>query len=226
MKVPLVYPKMTDSKNCPLKKCWAYEKLDGTNIHWCWNQKDKFYAFGTRRDRFPLTTDGERDFNVAHPGLEEVVSTFLGGPIIEKLDDVLMREYGRYFLNLNKSDPISEIILFTEFRGPRSFAGQHQREDKKTHYLIDVQVDGKMLPPGKLRWDFYGISDWMPKLVYNGKFTGDFVEKVRKGHYNVDEGVVIKGVVDSEVYMCKVKTDAYMERLKVQFKSNWKNYWE
>src|SRR5271167_234256 len=96
MKVPLVYPKMPDSTGCMLKRCVAFEKLDGTNIHWCWNQKDKFYAFGTRRDRFPLTSLGEKEFKKAHPGLEDVVSSFLSDDLFETLDKFLMQQHARY----------------------------------------------------------------------------------------------------------------------------------
>lgn len=226
MKIPLVYPKIPGSTNCPLKKCWAFEKLDGTNIHWCWNQKDKFYAFGTRRDRFPLTAGGEKEFREAHPGLEEVVSSFFDDEVFLELDAHLMQVYGRHFYRLRSPPIFSEVILFTEFWGEHSFAGQHQKEDVKQHYLIDVQVDGKLLPPSQLISDFLGRADWLPKLVYNGKFTGAFLENVRKGKYHVDEGVVIKGVVDGQIYMCKVKTDAYVKRLKTEFKDKWKNYWE
>ena len=30
----LHYPKMPDGKNAPSERCVAFEKLDGTNLHW------------------------------------------------------------------------------------------------------------------------------------------------------------------------------------------------
>ena len=138
MKVPLVYPKMPDSKGCMLKRCYAYEKLDGTNIHWCWNKKDKFYAFGTRRDRFPLTSDGETAFKEAHPGLEDVVSSFmdcgLHRSLANNLDELLSgSNKGKpYFSRITKIPySLSEIVVFTEFFGEKSFAGQHEKNDHK-----------------------------------------------------------------------------------------------
>jgi len=235
MKIPLVYPKMPDSTGCMLKRCVAYEKLDGTNIHWCWNRKDKFYAFGTRRDRFPLTSVGEDAFKKAHPGLEEVVSSFVDcgkhRHLAHLLDDFFSGEHKgssdfvpTHFPKKNYS--LSEVVVFTEFFGEKSFAGQHEKDDHKDHYLIDIQVDGKLLSPEQMECDLHDFRWCMPRIMYRGKFTGDFVERVRKGHYKVDEGVVCKGVVGGEVYMCKIKTDSYLESLKTKFKDNWKEYWE
>lgn len=158
MKVPLVYPKMPDSKGCMLKRCYAYEKLDGTNIHWCWNKKDKFYAFGTRRDRFPLTLAGEEDFKKAHPGLEGVVDSFfhcevhrrLAAPLDEFLSGVY-RGPPRFSHIPKGIYSESEVVIFTEFFGEKSFAGQHEKDDHKDHYLIDVQVDGRLIP--QIKWN-------------------------------------------------------------------------
>jgi hypothetical protein len=32
-RVKLVYPKISDTRNCPLERCIAFEKYDGTNLH-------------------------------------------------------------------------------------------------------------------------------------------------------------------------------------------------
>jgi hypothetical protein len=53
-RIKLAYPKMPGSKNSPLEKCLAFEKYDGTNLHWVWEPEMGWYAFGTRRDRFDL----------------------------------------------------------------------------------------------------------------------------------------------------------------------------
>jgi hypothetical protein len=43
----LYYPKIPDSKDCPLEQCIAFEKYDGTNLHWTWN--GVWTGFGPRR---------------------------------------------------------------------------------------------------------------------------------------------------------------------------------
>ncbi len=208
MKIPLVYPKIPEPKNCPLKQCIAFEKLDGTNISFYWNREYK--AFGTRRDRFDLSNDGVKEFNSEHPGIDVHPFEFDPGGYIEKvLED--------HFLH-------SDVVIFTEFFGPNSFAGQHDRADNKQLAIIDVKIDDQILPPKDFIELFKTFN--IPKVVYKGKYTGQFVEDVRNGKYNVNEGVVVKGVVDGEVYMTKIKTNAYMEKLKSEFKDNWKDYWE
>ncbi|WP_236141170.1 hypothetical protein [Nostoc sp. CMAA1605] len=76
VKVQLAYPKIPDSKNCPWERCIAFEKYDGTNLHWVWDCELGWYAFGTRRDRFDLDDMGIAQFNQAHPGLETATEIF------------------------------------------------------------------------------------------------------------------------------------------------------
>ena len=222
MKIPLIYPKIPNPVNCPLKQCIAFEKLDGTNIHWKWNNDNGFYAFGTRRDQYSTDADGTVHFQSSHEGLEPVPSFDY---------DFYLDNYLSELPKYNKS----EVIIFTEFLGPSSFAGSHSRKDEWDSYksvIIDVMIDGKFIPPQEFLNDFTEISEYkeaqihIPKVVYKGKYTGQFVEDVRNGKYKVDEGVVAKGVVNGEVYMTKIKTNAYMEKLKNQFKDSWKDYWE
>ena len=62
-RVQLAYPKIPDSKNCPNEQCIAFEKYDGTNLHWVWEIELGWYAFGTRRHRFDLDEMGIAEFN-------------------------------------------------------------------------------------------------------------------------------------------------------------------
>ena len=76
-----------------------------------------------------------------------------------------------------------------------------------------------------MRQEFGQISH-CSQTLFKGKFTGQLFVDVRKGKYNVKEGVVVKGMVGDQVYMAKIKTEAYLQRLQSQFKNDWKNYWE
>ena len=50
---------------------------------------------------------------------------------------------------------------------------------------------------------------------------------MRLGKYNVGEGVVCKGGSGGpDLWMAKIKTYAYMERLKQAFADRWEDYWE
>lgn len=211
MKIPLAYPKIPDGTNCPIKQCIAFEKLDGTNLHWTWNHFDGWVSFGTRRDQFALTDDGIKEFNQAHPGLDGASWLFYMeiSPGLSEAFHVIQAK---------------EVVLFTEWWGKKSFAGQHETGDVMFLTPFDIEIDGKMLPPVSFINMFSNYA--IPKIVYRGKYTGQFVEDVRNGKYPVTEGVVVKGMVKDQVYMTKVKTKTYMEKLKLQFKDKWKDYWE
>ena len=111
-----------------------------------------------------------------------------------------------------------------ELYGEHSFAGQHAPKDKKKVALFDVMVDGAFLPPDQFIQFFQPFN--IPKVVFQGKFSGQLFVDVRNGKYPVSEGVVVKGVVGGQVYMAKIKTEAYLQKLKDKFQDNWKNYWE
>jgi hypothetical protein len=65
------------------------------------------------------------------------------------------------------------------------------------------------------------------RVVYEGKLTGTFAEEVRSGKYEVAEGVVCKGEsAGDHVWMVKIKTNAYLVRLKQAFAERWEEYWE
>ena len=50
---------------------------------------------------------------------------------------------------------------------------------------------------------------------------------LRRGRYGVDEGVVCKGGLGGDdLWMVKIKTDAYLQRLKQAFAERWEDYWE
>lgn len=212
MKIKLVYPKIPDTLHCPLKQCVAFEKIDGTNIHWVWTPQNGFESFGTRRDRYPNTDASIAQFHKFHYGLDGLDAAFQ--KIAQPLSEFL----------LNKFPDSKEVLVFTELYGTNSFAGSHKPEDKKQLILFDVQVDGKMLPPEEFIQLFepFGI----PKVIFRGKFTGQLYADVRSGKYGVKEGVVVKGMVSDEIYMAKIKTSAYAKKLMERFEGDWKNYWE
>jgi hypothetical protein len=227
MKIKLAYPKIPDTLDCPLKQCIAFEKLDGTNLHWLWSKDKGWHAFGTRRDRFNLDEQGIVSFNQAHPGLEEAVSLF--NKSYAHLEEYpISHKYGP-----------GEVILFTEFLGNKSFAGSHQKDDPKRLVLFDVQTTNGIIPPDQFIIDFGQFEDipentsgnkiagfHIPKIVFSGKFSGQLFVDVRKNKFNLNEGVVVKGVFSGQIYMAKIKTEAYLERLKKEMPNDWKNYWE
>ncbi|MEM7477011.1 MAG: hypothetical protein AAF483_18665 [Planctomycetota bacterium] len=210
----LVYPKMPGSSAAPLASCIAFDKCDGTNFHGVWDAEFGWHAFGTRRDRFDLDETGIAEFNAAHSGLEDAAEIFLN-KLAEPLQAIIAAQ-GCY--------DSTEIIAFTEYLGPNSFAGAHKAVDEKQLVLFDLQIAAGILSPEMFVQDFAMLS--IPRVVYRGKLTGKFTTEVREGKFRVSEGVVCKGGKTGEVWMVKIKTNAYMERLQDTFAQDWKNYWE
>jgi hypothetical protein len=213
----LHYPKIPGSSAAPAARCIAFDKLDGTNLHWCWERDFGWHAFGTRRDEFNLTASGIAEFGAAHPGLEEAAPVFLS-TVAEPLDTVL-REQPNYA-------NFTAVKVFTEFVGANSFAGAHNPDDQKQTVLFDVSLEGSgLVAPQQFVADFGHLP--IPRVIYTGKLTGAFLEAVREGKYGVREGVVCKGGTGgADVWMVKVKTYAYLERLKKTFGAKWEEYWE
>ena len=213
----LHYPKIPGSGAAPLGRCVAFEKLDGTNLHWCWERDFGWHAFGTRRDEFDLGAAGVGAFAAAHPGLEEAAPVFLG--TLAKPLDALLREHPGYAA-------FDTVKAFTEFVGSHSFAGAHRPDDPKHLLLFDVWLGGHgFVGPRQFVTHFGHLPS--PRVVYEGKLTGTFLEAVREGKYAVAEGVVCKGGTGGDdVWMAKVKTYAYLERLKAAFGAKWEDYWE
>jgi hypothetical protein len=208
---------MPGSAAAPLDRCVAFEKLDGTNLHWSWDREFGWHAFGTRRDEFNLLPEGEAAFAAAHPGLEEAAAVFrdtLADPL-----GALLRDHPSYAA-------FGSAKVFTEFLGPNSFAGAHEPADPKSLVLFDVWLDGYgFVAPAQFADDFGHLPT--PRVVYRGRLTGAFLEAVRRGDHGVAEGVVCKGGSGGEdVWMVKVKTYAYLECLKASFGAKWQDYWE
>ncbi len=212
----LYYPKIPGSRDAPLRRCVAFEKYDGTNLHWDWDREFGWHSFGTRRDEFDLSDAGVSRFAATHDHLRECVGVFLStlAEGLEKVfsDQEAYREPGGF-------------RAFTEFFGPNSFAGLHKVEDPKRLVLFDVLAEpGGIFGPEKFVADFGHLPT--ARVVYRGKFTGKFAEDVRTGKYGVAEGVVCKGGSGTDLWMAKIKTYAYLEKLKRAFGEKWEDYWE
>jgi hypothetical protein len=213
----LHYPKIPDGRGCPGGPCVAFEKYDGTNLHWAWDRDFGWHAFGTRRDQFNLLPAGVEQFTRVHEHLHEAPDLFLR-TLADGLERVF-RGHPDYLAH-------GGFKAFTEFLGPGSFAGLHRAGEAKRLVLFDVWAEGfGFVGPRRFVTDFGHLP--IARVVFEGKFTGQFTEDVRAGKYGVAEGVVCKGGKDGpDVWMAKVKTDAYLERLKAAFAERWEDYWE
>lgn len=190
-------------------KCIGFRKYDGSNLRFSWSPKRGWYKFGTRNRTFDVS-DVEYGCSVAlfkekyGSGLEKV---FVDDPFFKKA---------------------TEVICYAEFFGPNSFCGQHdpvylgvEHNDPKDIILFDVNVHKKGLIPA---WQFMDTFGHLPvaQVVYEGVMDDELVERVAAGEFAVDEGMVCKGMVGRPphgLWMRKIKTRQYLERLKKWFAS-------
>lgn len=213
----LHYPKIPGSRDAPDGRCVAFEKYDGTNIHWDWDRDFGWHSFGTRRDEFNLTDAGVEAFTRRHAHLRQSIDAFKS-TLADGLEKVFLEHpsYAGY----------QSLKAFTEFLGPNSFAGLHKDGDPKELRLFDVWSEQfGMVGPRQFVTDFGHLP--VARVVYEGRLTGQFAEDVRIGKFGVAEGVICKGGAGGpDVWMVKIKTYAYLERLKQAFADRWEEYWE
>jgi hypothetical protein len=213
----LYYPKIPGSRDAPDGRCVAFEKYDGTNLHWDWDRDFGWHAFGTRRDEFNLNDAGIELFAERHAHLRQAVEVFRA-TLAEGIENVL-RENPAY-------REFPAVRVFAEFLGPNSFAGLHKEDDPKELRLFDVLAEPVgLIGPRRFVEDFGHLHS--ARMVYEGRLTGRFAEDVRLGKYGVAEGVVCKGGSGgADLWMAKIKTYAYLERLKRAFADRWEEFWE
>lgn len=197
------YPSIINSSKAPRKACIAFDKLDGSNIRVKYTAKRGFDLFGSRTQLI----------DASHPHLGEVVAIFMrdfAEPLTKIFQDKFPNE--------------REHVVFGEFLGDQSFAGIHVEGDPKRFVLFDVLVghkNSKFIPPKEFIKTFADVVP-TPRVMYEGNLTDQFIQDVRDNKFDVFEGVLCKGLERSGAFrggtwMCKVKTQKYLDTLVERF---------
>lgn len=209
-----------------MDKFIAFEKYDGTCLvaEHDWKHPGHFF-FGCRSDIPLYEWILKQEFTKQHPEMKysaELINSYLkqyGDLILTRLQDAKIKfEY-------------DNVRFVFEYFGKDSFAGQHNPRSDRDIVLIDLILlenqEEKILETYLSPDIFVNVAKdcRSARVIYQGKFNGSFVEDVRKGNFDVVEGVVCKGYGKYQS-VCKVKTNSYMEKLKNHFKDDWKGYWE
>lgn len=201
------YPSIQGPNKAPQLPCIGFYKYDGSNTRFEWQKKRGWCKFGTRHQMFDST----------HPVFGSAVEIF-NETIAPKIDPIFKDEFRN----------VESVIVFCEFLGPNSFAGTHVESDKKELKLFDVNVHKKgILSPS----DFvklFGHLDISAQVVYHGNFNASLIQAVRKNQLEtrLNEGIVCKGGSGHKLWMAKIKTEEYIERLKNKFQDKWQEYGE
>jgi RNA ligase len=196
------YPSIDGSSKAPLgKPCIAFVKYDGSNLRWEWSPKKGWHKFGTRSQLFDASDE-------------------LYGQAIPIFMDTMGDEIVRRVRDLERG--IQRITVFTEFFGPKSFAGQHDLADPKELKLFDAFLFKRGFMAPRTFVKTFGGLPWAAEVVYDGTLNRQFILDVQTGCYPVYEGVVAKG----DDFMVKIKTAAYFNRLNEVYGTEYRNYWE
>lgn len=207
------YPSIINSSKAPRKAMIAFDKLDGSNIRCKYTAKRGFDLFGSRTQLIDKT----------HPHLGEVV-------------DIFNRDFAEPLTKIfrDKFPNEREIIVFGEFLGDKSFAGIHVEGDPKRFVMFDAYVghkNSKFIMPREFI-KLFGGKVTIPRVIFEGNLSDQFIKDVREGKYDVFEGVLCKGLEKSGAYrggvwMCKIKTQKYFDALLERFGSiAVQQYWE
>ena len=195
------YPKIPHFKHIPFgQKCYAFDKLDGSSMRFEWGKKRGFYKYGTRNVMIDKNT----------PIYGECIDIFLD-KYGQNLDDIFRKQY--------KS--VESFVVFGEFFGKGSFAGQHIDGDKKDITIFDInRYKSGFLPPCEFI-DIFGHLD-IPKVIYEGIYNYELVNSVKLDKFGLMEGVVCKGVIKTkrgvnEVWYTKVKTNKWIQKVRLLY---------
>lgn len=191
----------------------AFDKLDGSNIRAEWDRKRGWHLFGSRR----------RLLDASQPLLGRAIQLILDG-------------YGDGLARAFTDEPAlgrpQQATAYFEFLGPYSFAGLHDPADLGVPsneplrvVLIDVNLHRKGFVSAEQFVASFGHLG-TPQVVHRGVLDRGFIADVRAGRFGDGEGVILMGGEGHGRWMAKVKTEAYLRRLKEIFQADWERYWE
>lgn len=176
------------------KPVYVFDKKDGSCVRAEYSKKNGFYKFGRRNG---LLDDSN--------------------PLLKKEVEPLIRaKYEESITNIFKKEKIDNAIIFLEFWGPNSFAGNHADEEH-TVTLFDVSIKPKGIIEPKLFLKLFGHLDHA-EVLHCGNFTDDLRLEVEQGILAgmTFEGVVCKGgyVSPGMPLMFKHKNKAWLDKLR------------
>lgn len=179
--------------------CYSFDKIDGSNLRFEFNRKRGWYKFGTRNNMM------DRSYLEFGSGIDI---------FIEKYNEDLLRIF------TDKYKKVESFVVFGEYVGEGSFAGQHL-PGKKDVILFDVnQYKRGFIPPDEFIRNFGHLD--IPRIIYEGPYTTDLIEDVKSNIYNLNEGVVVKGTSKSKksgesIWSVKIKTVEWIKKVENLF---------
>lgn len=176
----------------------TFEKLDGSNLRFEWSRKRGWYKHGTRQRLFDATD-------------------LIFGSAVQLFQEQLADPCGR----ICSQQRWQRCVVFCEYWGPGSFAGNHEPADQAAGAMQLTVIDAQphrqgLLPPQ----DFLDLFDQVgPEYLGLLKWNQRFMHRVAAGEIPGAsfEGVVGKAIRKKQVLLYKAKTQQWRDRVRRQF---------
>jgi hypothetical protein len=176
----------------------CFSKKDGSQIRGEYNPKRGFYKFGTRHE---LIDHNSKPFGQAI--------------------SLVKNKYENDIGIICKAKKWESVICFFEFWGEQSFAGNHNFDEPMDVTLFDAAPYKRGILPPKEFIAHFGYLD-IPQICYNGIITPEVFDLIKQSKLpNIgNEGIVAKGEEDNHPIMFKIKTQAWLDKLKTYCKDD------
>ena len=184
-------------------KVIGFFKEDGSNLRFEWGHKRGWFKYGTRNVMIDRSND---QFG---KGIDLFLNKYA-----DDLESVFRTKYKK----------VENFVIFGEFVGSNSFAGQHIDSDIKDVIIFDVnQYRRGLISPFEFVDNFGHLH--IPDIVYDGKYTEKLIEDVKLNQLSygkLKEGIVVKGMVKNkggkeEPWQVKIKTNEWLQLVKEKF---------
>jgi len=183
------------------KYIYAFDKIDGSNFRVEWDRKL------SKKSNF---TFGFKKFGTRN----EIISKY--NPFIEAVsifENKYAESFNKIFISNKLFQGINKITIFGEFFGDNSFAGLHNWDEYHDLIFFDIFLYKKdYLTPSLFIKTFENLIN-IPKLVYKGILTELFIKEI-ESNIELKEGVVIKGVDNDKIFMEKIKTKKWLNKVR------------
>ena len=110
--------------------CVAFEKYDGFNLRFFWDERRGWHSTGTRYRWFKAVTP-------------------LFGPAVEMFQRAYAKGINDTVRRLKEYRGVKELVAFCEFFGPGTFSGLHKEDEPKQVRLFDLYLPGRGFVPPK-----------------------------------------------------------------------------
>lgn len=193
-----------------MQSAYLFVKYDGSNVRFEFSHKQGWYKFGTRN----FLLDQETMF----------------GPVVDLFKAKYADDLEKVFKTSKHFRGVKRVIVFAEWFGAKSFAGQHEEDDPKELVLFDVNPISKGFMGPRQFLDEFGHLR-VAELVYQGDVDQAMIDNIVSDKlvfpsgYGIKtafpEGVICKGGERHKLWMSKIKHKSYIAELRRRYPLEW-----